>query len=397
MNYHRFQFLVNELKDNINTSSYLAVVIGFINCLLNQPEELKERLRLRFELKSKKLKKRLIFSGLILFFDIDLKIDALLETLRKREDQDLLIQINLFEKCQLEDEEEALSAHTEQSLVDMNNLQQLFDIIYLKTSTDSVSMFKLVQLFQLLYKHYEQNINVSGVLETLIRAVNDRDKTVANAGTQTNRTIEMRTKGLPPPPPPLPPSIQQIPPPVPPRHNRISSAQLQAIPENSVTDKKPNNPVSTTLSVNNSAPLPPPPPIPFDLFSNSPKAKTVMPLSSLPSTKSTNPELIGDTVKHQASNITSESKIITAPPIPPPLPPTFNKIPPPPIPPPFLASADSDYTKKDATDLKSVSVTRLALNSLHDSVPKPSKNLKTFTWKKINNTTSGRLDYEFLI
>jgi hypothetical protein len=37
-----------------NSDSYLAVLVGFINCLLSQPDELKDRLKIRAEFISKR-------------------------------------------------------------------------------------------------------------------------------------------------------------------------------------------------------------------------------------------------------------------------------------------------------------------------------------------------------
>ena len=52
----RFSVVVNEihagLKDEASVG-YLTVLVGFINCLLSQPETLRERLNARFEFISK--------------------------------------------------------------------------------------------------------------------------------------------------------------------------------------------------------------------------------------------------------------------------------------------------------------------------------------------------------
>ncbi len=53
-NTNRFEILTEDLKNNSNSDSYLAVIVGFINCLISQPEDLRERLFLRTEFKSKR-------------------------------------------------------------------------------------------------------------------------------------------------------------------------------------------------------------------------------------------------------------------------------------------------------------------------------------------------------
>jgi hypothetical protein len=47
-----YLFLINELKTNLNIESgtYLSVILGFINCIISQPEELKERLTIKSQL-----------------------------------------------------------------------------------------------------------------------------------------------------------------------------------------------------------------------------------------------------------------------------------------------------------------------------------------------------------
>lgn len=48
----RYLFLINELKSNLNKESgtYLSVILGFLNCLVSMPEDLKDRLAIKFEL-----------------------------------------------------------------------------------------------------------------------------------------------------------------------------------------------------------------------------------------------------------------------------------------------------------------------------------------------------------
>lgn len=52
MSLHRFDILIDELKNNKNSNSYLYVVVGLINCVISQPEELKDRMAIKFELNS---------------------------------------------------------------------------------------------------------------------------------------------------------------------------------------------------------------------------------------------------------------------------------------------------------------------------------------------------------
>ncbi len=49
----RFSVVVDEIRTGLNDRAnvnYLTVLVGFINCLLSQPETLRERLNVRFEL-----------------------------------------------------------------------------------------------------------------------------------------------------------------------------------------------------------------------------------------------------------------------------------------------------------------------------------------------------------
>ncbi len=53
---HRFSLVVDEIRANsgkLASGAYLTVLVGFINCLLSQPESLRERLNVRFEFISK--------------------------------------------------------------------------------------------------------------------------------------------------------------------------------------------------------------------------------------------------------------------------------------------------------------------------------------------------------
>jgi len=53
---HRFSLVVDEIRANsaeMASGAYLTVLVRFINCLLSQPESLRERLNVRFEFISK--------------------------------------------------------------------------------------------------------------------------------------------------------------------------------------------------------------------------------------------------------------------------------------------------------------------------------------------------------
>ena len=49
---NRFLVLTDELTNNLSNNVYLSVIVGFINCLLSQPEDLNDRLRARTQFKS---------------------------------------------------------------------------------------------------------------------------------------------------------------------------------------------------------------------------------------------------------------------------------------------------------------------------------------------------------
>ena len=59
----RFTVILNELKNNSNQQSatYLTVLVGCINCLCNQPVELRKRLQIRFEFHSNSKKNCFFF------------------------------------------------------------------------------------------------------------------------------------------------------------------------------------------------------------------------------------------------------------------------------------------------------------------------------------------------
>lgn len=52
---HRFNILIDEINSAKNTHSYLVVVVSFLNCLIDQPSELRDRIKIRIEFISKNI------------------------------------------------------------------------------------------------------------------------------------------------------------------------------------------------------------------------------------------------------------------------------------------------------------------------------------------------------
>ena len=119
---------------NHQSMSYLTVLVGFINCLLTQPEDSRIRLNIRFEF-------------------INLRLNQALESLKKFSslNDDLSIQIELFEKFQWDDFEQ------NDSKLDMNNLGDVFQAICMKNQFAEANEQKFLELLQILVHLEDEN------------------------------------------------------------------------------------------------------------------------------------------------------------------------------------------------------------------------------------------------
>ncbi|KAL3878299.1 hypothetical protein ACJMK2_030663 [Sinanodonta woodiana] len=105
---YRYSIIVHELR-TAEIKPYKTTLLAFINCILVATEDRKERVRLRNQF-------------------IGLNILDILEELRNEDDEDLLIQCNVFDDEKLADEE-AL-AFLNPTGIDINNHQEIFNSIY---------------------------------------------------------------------------------------------------------------------------------------------------------------------------------------------------------------------------------------------------------------------------
>jgi threonine aldolase len=105
-----------------------------------------------------------------------------LEELKKSASEDLFIQIELYEKCQLEDEQEAFSKNG----LDMNNPLDVFNAVCLKNQNFKNVNQKFLELLQFVYQMSEfhgennnynnnnnNNTNASSQMETLFAILSE--------------------------------------------------------------------------------------------------------------------------------------------------------------------------------------------------------------------------------
>ena len=78
--------------------------------------------------------------------------------LKNLTNKDLIIQIELYEKCQLQDEAEALG----QSHFDLNNLNDVFNAICIKLHSAKKNNEKFLELLQLVFNIEDEKNNRNG-------------------------------------------------------------------------------------------------------------------------------------------------------------------------------------------------------------------------------------------
>ena len=320
---------------------------------------------------------------LIRFHFKDLNINSIFDEIKNLEHDDLRIQIELFEKFQNEDEEEAL----ENKEYDLSNLNDAFQAICMKNQFSPLINRRFLELLQLLFHvddvmekpgnesdsktyldynnnnlnkaEYKWNILTDAVREIIFFKESNR-KSISSFTQTSHVNLVEATSVAPPPPPKLPDFLKTA-----------------------IHAKNPEN--------NGQSAPPPPPPLPafINASASSFAGRTVPPpppfLNSL--------------------------KASVPPPPPPPPPPSFlnstttksSTAPAPPPPPPFMnlkktnQTAESSIEKNDVEkvtvnqlmnkappdDLQPISQSDMML--IYNSIPKTTRPLKGFNWQKLPN------------
>lgn len=232
-----------------------------------------------------------------------MKINEILSQLKQLMDEDLSIQIEMFEKFQREDEDEAFS----QTGFDLNNPIDLFNAIALKTDTSKNTSQKLLELLQVLFQIIDDGVEkkpnspTMNKIETILEILASNAREMASRGrmmrvftSTSTQTVEeeskssagdigmavMRLKKVirapvapnypPPPPPPAHPPSET--PPLPPRRNppkKTDSVVVRDVSPDINLPPPPPPPPTASHHLFSSAPLPPPPPPPIPQFLSS--------------------------------------------------------------------------------------------------------------------------------
>ncbi|XP_024147076.1 inverted formin-2 [Oryzias melastigma] len=198
---YRFSVIVNELQATDN-APYMVTLMGVVNVLLLEQEDLRSRNRLRQEF-------------------IGLQLLDLLPRMRETEDVDLNIQCDAFEDSMAEDEEEMERLY---GGIDMSSHEEVFTSLFAKVST-SPSAVHLLSILQALLLVDPNRSDIWSALEDLAgratllteecesaASILERllpQKPSANHRVQTvDRAIQTQLQGplttAAPPPPPTP-------------------------------------------------------------------------------------------------------------------------------------------------------------------------------------------------
>ncbi|XP_068110332.1 inverted formin-2 isoform X2 [Hyperolius riggenbachi] len=124
---YRFSVIMNELSGTDNVP-YMVTLLSVINAIIFGTEELRLRVQLRNEF-------------------IGLQLLDVLTRLRDLEDEDLLVQAQVFEEAKSEDDEDFLKLY---GGIDMNNHQEVFFTLFNKVSSSPLSAQLLIILQGLL-------------------------------------------------------------------------------------------------------------------------------------------------------------------------------------------------------------------------------------------------------
>ncbi|KAM5129237.1 inverted formin-2 isoform 2-T2 [Mantella aurantiaca] len=124
---YRFSVIMSELSATDNVP-YMVTLLSVINAIIFGTEELRIRVQLRNEF-------------------IGLQLLDVLTKLRDLEDEDLLVQVYVFEEAKSEDDEDLLKLY---GGIDMNNHQEVFSTLFNKVSSSPLSAQLLIILQGLL-------------------------------------------------------------------------------------------------------------------------------------------------------------------------------------------------------------------------------------------------------
>ncbi|CAF0767609.1 unnamed protein product [Brachionus calyciflorus] len=377
---HRFSFFIDEIKNNVTSGSYLSVIIGFLNCLLSQPDDVKDRINLRLEL-------------------ITLKFSELYDELKKVQDSDLIIQLDLYETYQREDEAEAF----EKNGFDINDPKEVFNSICFKNKDSKIKNQKFLELLQILYQLNDDEssapesknkfVNSINFLIASLRDISLRGNIISirsDKSTQTSNKFDSNlydkvstaTVHLKPPQYPPPPTPEATPT-APPRKNVVfrnkinSQINPEQINEISLIPPPPPLPVLNTSTetkafekLPNATQPPPPPPIGLLNLSHSSTPPPPPPIGNLNFAKMPPPP-------PPLGNLNSSSISIPTPPPPPPPPMNSMNLSNLPPPPPSLINKAIDKLESSIQN---------GSKTVYSTLPKANKPLKNFTWQKVPPT-----------
>jgi hypothetical protein len=284
----------------------------------------------------------------------------LYDELKKIQNPDLLIQLNLYTEWQQKDEIEALTNNG----IDLNNSHDLFNAICLKTQQSIEYHQKFVEVLQMIFLADEDNDGAKINKEKLDKVWNDiveatkkitnnlRNQATIESETQTDDHFKKEFKS---------------------KENINSTTQTDEIYTPSIVSITPNEKTNisdsliskVTLNTSVSAPPPPPPPPPFPVLNSA----------------------------NQPPPILSLNNASTSPPAPPPPPPSpFSGVggpPPPPLPVVNSTNLSNFQVPPPPSQFgKSVvSPAMTLINPVYQNLPKASKSVKCINWQKLPENT----------
>ncbi|XP_056003577.1 inverted formin-2-like [Ostrea edulis] len=350
---YRFSLIVNELR-TAEMTAYRTRLLTFVNCIIVANENLEERVRIRNEF-------------------IGLNILDLINDLRNEDDDDLIIQCDVFDEEKQSDDEEMTILYP--SCVDINDHKEVFNAIYHKvynTPVADVFLHVLQAMLQIepenplcdvQWKAVETSVKRSILIdETRVnrtevgRMETSPIKPRASKAVQTNpvtnpeqsvpsttrQTVELNPHICPSPPP------DQVPPPPP----------------------APSPPPPDCVSP--PAP-PPPPPLPGYI----PPPAPPPPGSGIPPPPA--PPLPGQGIPPPPA----PPPPLTGPGIPPPPPLPGQGIPPPPPPPPSLGPPLGPGIPPPPLPPGAPKPSTSSINPSTSGTPTPKQKMKTVNWKKL--------------
>jgi hypothetical protein len=287
----------------------------------------------------------------------------LYDELKKIQNPDLLIQLNLYTEWQQKDEIEALTNNG----IDLNNSHDLFNAICLKTQQSIEYHQKFVEVLQMIFLADEDNDGAKINKEKLDKVWNDiveatkkitnnlRNQATIESETQTDDHFKKEFKS---------------------KENINSTTQTDEIYTPSIVSITPNEKTNisdgliskVTLNTSVSAPPPPPPPPPFPVLNSA----------------------------NQPPPILSLNNASTSPPAPPPSPFSGGGGPPPP-PLPVVNSTNLSnfqfppppsqaFGNKNSIASAIVNI----MNPIYSNLPKAPKTVKGVNWQKLSEISISK-------